>query len=87
MARVAKRALVYLPNLTFQITCVTDQETPPGLWQLNTEFLVERSTGTQCRQGLRGRPALEESYMGLPEKNSYSPPTRKRTPYSNGANG
>lgn len=45
-----------------------DRPGNPGLWQLNTEFLVERFTGTHCSQGLRGRPALEESYTGLLEK-------------------
>lgn len=57
----------------------------PGLWQLNTEFLVERFTGTQCSQGLTGRPASEESYTGLLEK-TITPTRRKRTPQPNGAN-
>lgn len=29
---------------------------------------MERFTGTQHRQGLQGRPILEESYVGLLEK-------------------
>lgn len=66
------------------MTCVIGLETPPGLWQLNTEFLVERSTGTlQAR--LIGEASLEGVLHGSSGENSYSPPSKKRIPQSNGA--
>lgn len=50
-----------------------------GLWQLNTEFLVLRSTETQCRQGLQGGLVLDESYMSLLEKTVTAHPPQKPT--------
>lgn len=53
-----------------------DRPGNPGLWQLNTEFLVERFTGTQCSQGSRGGQPWRSPTWDFWRKRLH-PPTEK----------
>lgn len=54
-----------------------DRPGNPGLWQLNTEFLVERFTGTQCSQGLTGEASLGRVLHRSSGENDYTHPQKK----------